>query len=110
MHLVLSWVLVLCLIWVTGCANRSLTDERPQPGPLARDLATFQPPESPEAVRPDKVEPTGDLSLVQALSLSLLHNPQLEASAWQLSASEAAILQNTLRRKTMDYIFIYRYT
>jgi cobalt-zinc-cadmium efflux system outer membrane protein len=48
-------------------------------------------------VVPEKVEPSGDLALAQALSLSLLHNPQLEASAWQLSAREAAILQNTLR-------------
>ncbi len=96
MRLVFSCVLVLCLTGVTGCSKTSLTDERPKPGPLARNLPTFQTPESPEAVVSEKVEPTGDLALAQALSLSLLHNPQLEASAWQLSASEAAILQNTL--------------
>ena len=96
MRSVFLWVFVLCVAWITGCANTSLTGKRPQPGPLARDLPTFQAPKSPEAVVHEKVEPVGDVSLVQALSLSLLHNPQLEASAWQLSASEAAILQNTL--------------
>ncbi|MCP4456339.1 MAG: TolC family protein [Planctomycetes bacterium] len=96
MRLVFTWVLVLCLTWVTGCSSTALTDERPQPGPLAHDVPTFQTPKSPEAVVHEKVEPAGDLSLQQALSLALLHNPQLEASAWQLSASEAAILQNTL--------------
>jgi cobalt-zinc-cadmium efflux system outer membrane protein len=96
MRLLFSWILVLCLTWVTGCSKTSLTGKRPQPGPLARDLPTFQTPKSPEAGVPEKVEPSGDLSLMQALSLSLLHNPRLEASAWQLSASEAAILQNTL--------------
>jgi len=96
MRLAFPWILVLCMTFVTGCSKTSLTHERPQPGPLARDLPTFQTPKSPEAVKPEKVEPTGDLSLEQALSLSLLHNPQLEAFAWQLSAREAAILQNTL--------------
>jgi len=96
MRMVYSWILVPCLTLVTGCSKTSLTGEGPQPGPLARDLPTFQTPKSPEAVVAEKIEPTGDLSLVQALSLSLLHNPKLEASAWQLSASEAAILQNTL--------------
>lgn len=96
MRMVYSWILVSCLTLGTGCSKTSLTGEGPRPGPLARDLPTFQPPQSPTAVVAEKVEPTGNLSLQQALSLSLLHNPQLEAFAWQLSASEAAILQSTL--------------
>ncbi len=96
MRLVFSWMFLLCLAWVTGCEKTLLTDEGPQPGPLARDIPTFQTSESSAAAY-EKVEPTGNLTLLQALSLSLLHNPQLEASAWQLNASEAGILQNMLR-------------
>lgn len=96
MRLVLLSVAISCSLFVQGCASTALTDEQPKPGPLASDLPTFQSPKSPEAVVTEKAEPQGDLSLRQALSMSLLHNPQLEASAWQLSASEAAILQSSL--------------
>ncbi len=42
------------------------------------------------------VNPTANVTLEQALALSLLHNPQLEAYAWHIRASEASVLQSQL--------------
>ncbi|WDT82812.1 MAG: TolC family protein (plasmid) [Candidatus Manganitrophus sp.] len=38
-------------------------------------------------------EPTGALTLRQALGLALMHNPELRAFSWEVRAREAATLQ-----------------
>ncbi len=94
----MRFMLSIGLCWVVGCAGLPRANDPPPPRPLARDLPTFQAPPEPdlEPERPVRSEPTGTLTLQQALSLSLLYNPQLESYAWHLRAREAAVLQSHL--------------
>lgn len=63
--------------------------------PLGRGLPVFLPaagdPARPEA--PMVLNPTGVVSLRDAVSLALLHNPRLAAFAWEPRALESRILQ-----------------
>ncbi len=88
--------LLALFVLAAGCASVPGVGEAPPTGDLARGLPTFEAPETSDPTHPAKLEPTGDLTLRQALALALLHNPQLEAHAWQMRASEAAILQSHL--------------
>lgn len=92
----MRFFLFTVLLLVAGCTGLSPNEELPSPRPLGRHLPTFQASEADNQDRPTLVYPIDDLTLHQALSLSLLHNPQLEAHAWRLRAEEAAILQNRL--------------
>ena len=45
----------------------------------------------------DTSEPTGDLTVGQALELALARNPELAASAWQIKARQALVRQAAVR-------------
>ena len=63
--------------------------------PLGREVPVYLPVLG-ESGRPDVpavVNPTGTLSLREALALALLHNPALAAFAWETRALEARALQ-----------------
>lgn len=64
-------------------------------GPLGRGIPVYAPaPGAPERrAAPSFQEPTGQVSLREAVALALLHNPGLAAFAWETRAREAAILQ-----------------
>ena len=72
---------------------------------LGRGLPVFVPEAGAEA-RPEApavANPTGDLSLRDAVSLGLLHNPRLAGFAWEPRAREARILQaGRLPNPTLD--------
>jgi cobalt-zinc-cadmium efflux system outer membrane protein len=95
----MRFILLTGLCLAAGCTGPPLADDVPAPRSLARDLPIFAAPAQPgaEPNRPVRYEPTGALTLQQALALALLYNPRLEAYAWSLRAREAAILQNHLR-------------
>ncbi|MFC1652282.1 TolC family protein [Planctomycetota bacterium] len=97
----LTWM--IGFLFIVGCTGAPLTDVSLPTRSLAQEAPTFQAPADPfaEVKRPTKVEPTGNLSLPQALALALLHNPQLEAYAWHWRSQEAAILQNHLSPNPM---------
>lgn len=63
--------------------------------PLGRDVPVYQPapgdPERREA--PPLQNPTGAVSLQDAVALALLHNPGLAGFAWETRAREARMLQ-----------------
>src|SRR5829696_3534698 len=67
--------------------------------PLGQDVPVYQPalgdPERREA--PSFQNPTGPLSLRDAVALALLNNPGLAAFAWEIRAREARVLQAGLR-------------
>lgn len=86
-------VLVMSVL-IAGCASVPDTDEVPPIGALGRNLPTFRTSRTAEPARPPKAEPSGDLTLRQALAL--LHNPKLEADAWEIRDKETAILQSHL--------------
>jgi len=64
--------------------------------PLGRDVRVYEPaPGEPERRdRPVVENPTGTVSLRDAVALALLHNPKLAAFAWETRALEARILQS----------------
>jgi cobalt-zinc-cadmium efflux system outer membrane protein len=83
---------------VSGCMEQSDDVAQPQRLSLGREFSTFQPPdklmENPDV--PEISEPTGPITLGQALALALLHNPELKVFSWDVRVSEAKRLQATL--------------
>jgi outer membrane protein, heavy metal efflux system len=87
--------LVLALTIVATCTpvHRVLA-QTPEKRPLGRDLPVFAPGTGEPARDAAQVEnPTGPLSLREAVALALLHNPTLAAFAWEIRAREARLLQ-----------------
>jgi len=74
-------------------------DDLPAARPLATERTWFVAPERTREIpaRPAPVNPTGDLSLSEALDLALLQNPALEASAWHQRDRQALIEQSRIR-------------
>ena len=66
-----------------------------QKRPLGREVPVYDPASGDPArtMRPAVDEPTGELTLRQAVALALLHNPGLAAFAWETRAREAHLLQ-----------------
>jgi len=65
----------------------------PEPRPLDRDLPAFKADPAKPDIRLQIKEPTGPLTLRQALSLALMKNPGLAAFSWEVRAGEARTLQ-----------------
>jgi cobalt-zinc-cadmium efflux system outer membrane protein len=94
----LSFLVVLFALGVSGCMETGGEVALGQPRPLRRRFSTFQPPVRPMET-PDVQEisePTGDITLRQALALALMHNPELRAFSWDVRASQARQLQASL--------------
>ncbi len=94
----LSFLVVLFALGVSGCMDPDSEAALGQPRPLGRQFSTFQPPAKPMET-PDVQEisePTGDITLRQALALALMHNPELKAFSWDVRASQARQLQASL--------------
>jgi cobalt-zinc-cadmium efflux system outer membrane protein len=94
----LSFLVVLFALGVSGCMDPDSEAALGQPRPLGRQFSTFQPPARPMET-PDVQEisePTGDITLRQALALALMHNPELKAFSWDVRASQARQLQASL--------------
>ncbi len=106
---------------LSGCTTYQVETRWPEPRPLGEEFATYLAPslDVPERkarrgadslsntelaraiddtdVRVQTEEPTGDLTLREALSLALLRNPELAAFSWEVRAAEARTLQASLR-------------
>jgi cobalt-zinc-cadmium efflux system outer membrane protein len=79
-----------------GCASSQLEAPWPEPRPLGDDLPVYRAPADPDAVTTTSAsleEPTGLLTLRQALALALLHNPELAGTSWEVRKKEAETLQ-----------------
>jgi cobalt-zinc-cadmium efflux system outer membrane protein len=76
-------------------AQQSIPPVSVVPRPIAQDVPVYRPaPGDPGRVdAPSFDEPVGALSLRDAVSLALLHSPELAAFAWEVRAREARILQ-----------------
>ncbi len=88
--------LITTLVAATyGCANVAPSQTRPPSQALGSEYPAFQaqrvPQPEPELARPN--EPLGELSLREALALSLLQSPELGAFSWETRAREAEALQ-----------------
>jgi len=87
---------------LSGCATNPATESEActEPRPQGKELDTFHMPrEATNTPAPPRTieEPTGALSLQQALALSLARNPRLAAFSWDVRIGEARILQAGLR-------------
>ncbi|UCG51637.1 MAG: TolC family protein [Candidatus Latescibacterota bacterium] len=97
------YMIALCITGVMGtmgCASHNIGTALPEPRRLGYDIAAFNAPEDASVQEPagaDVEEPTGFLSLGDALALALMKNPELAAFSWEVRAREAEILQAGLR-------------
>lgn len=69
----------------------------PEPRPLGRDVNTYMPPTEHQgavvAQGQGREEPSGVLTLRQALALALMRNPELAGFSWDVRSGEARELQ-----------------
>ncbi|MDP2681272.1 MAG: TolC family protein [Deltaproteobacteria bacterium] len=87
---------VVLLFGLTGCVIYRSDTAFPEPRPLGRALPVFHPPAETEETAQKAIEIeelTGAVTLLQALALALMRNPELAAFSWEVRAQEAATLQ-----------------
>ena len=86
------------VIWLTGCNSPQTTAANQPNTTTSAELVTSKNLNTPTAVITDEIkEPSGILTLRNALSLTLLHNPQLKAYSFEVRAAQARRLQSGLR-------------
>lgn len=94
-HAFVSRAWIVLMILLTGCASRSIPIASAPTQPLWRDIPVPQALLTSEEVSSSAslVNPEGQITLVNALRLALLHSPELGAYAWEIRAREARMLQ-----------------
>ncbi|MBM4103140.1 MAG: TolC family protein [Planctomycetes bacterium] len=94
----LPFLIMLFMLGVSGCMEQNNETVLPQPRLLGQEFSTFQPPvKLVEATEASGIaEPTGVITLRQALALALMHNSELKAFSWDVRISEARQLQASL--------------
>ncbi|QNN24958.1 TolC family protein [Planctomycetales bacterium ZRK34] len=91
--------IVLILMLSFGCASPLQDQAWRTPRPLGAQVPTYKPPRTPTPhVKDDVVVEVSHetLTLAQAVSLTLLHHPRLQAAAWDVRIAEARSLQASL--------------
>ncbi|GMQ81110.1 MAG: TolC family protein [Rhodothermia bacterium] len=69
----------------------------PDSRPLGTSIPSFRPPIGPSSDDPTTTpSPYGSISLRDAIALSLLNNPELQAFGWEVRAAEARTIQAAL--------------
>ena len=97
MRCVCSLVFVMPAL-LAGC-TADIVDNGWQPmRPLGKDLTTLRPPVDPKAATQpaSATEPTGPLTLRYALTLAMLHSPDLAGASWEVRMAEARAIQASL--------------
>ncbi len=84
---------------LAGCATKPHAKTKSMPESSARSAASASPADTAKPPEPSArpTEPTGVLTLRDALVLALYENPELAPFAWQERANEARILQAGVR-------------
>ncbi len=86
--------LLIMLLMMSAFAGLRADEAWPAPRDLGKEIPVYRPPEKPVLTSEDLVqEPTGSLTLSQALSLALMKNPELRAFSLEVRAAEARALQ-----------------
>src|SRR5215213_3524701 len=91
---------VACLIFgLAGCVTKPPAESHSRSESQTRSTAPDSLADATKASEPapPMKEPTGVLTLREALALALTENPELGPFAWQARANEARILQAGLR-------------
>jgi len=89
------WILLAVILSVAGCARFPAPTAWPETSGLGSGLNAYRPSAAnpPSRTARHFKEPTGTLTLRQALAAALVHNPELRATAWAVRAREAERLQ-----------------
>jgi outer membrane protein, heavy metal efflux system len=88
------------VIGLGGCATQPVEESWEEPRPLGKELRVYRPPRegTNAALAAARLEePTGALTLRQALALSLERSPELASFSWDVRIGEARMLQASLR-------------
>ena len=90
-----SWIALMLLLPPAGCATFSGPSPWPRASALGSGYSAFRPakPRAKAQTGRGFKEPTGTLTLRQALAAALLRSPALQATAWAVRAREAEALQ-----------------
>jgi outer membrane protein, heavy metal efflux system len=91
-------ILLLVASPAAGCATTAAPTAWPSSSALGSDLNAYRPTHATSSSGGQRrfKEPTGTLTLGQALAAALLRNPRLRATAWAVRAREADRLQARL--------------
>lgn len=90
---------VIAALGLAGCQPGPLDDAAwPQERTLGERLSAYRPPAQPSEARNDDAalalaDPTGELTLRQAMALAVMRNPELRAFGWDVRRAEAQALQ-----------------
>ncbi len=90
-----SWCFFSMFLFIGFTANQGNASEV-DPRPLGNDLPVYSPPDDQSKTTPTsgpREELPDEITLRQALSLALMHNPELAASSWEVRSGEARSLQ-----------------
>ena len=88
--------LIIPVILIAGCGVHRVDEAWPKPRPLGSEITAYRPSQEPVITlpkAPEGSEPTGIITLPQALALALMRNPELAAFSWEVRAGEARTLQ-----------------
>ena len=91
-HRLLYCFLTLAVLGTSGCTNASRDSGGAVRPTAIRKLESRQLP-GHAVDPPSPADPNGALTLSEALSLALMHNPELRAFSWEVRASQARTLQ-----------------
>ncbi len=89
LYRLIYFCLLTAIFAAAGCSSVSQNTALPEPRLLGRELTA----NSKNIQQIEIKEPSGNLSLQEALSLALVKNPELKAFSWEMRASEAMKLQ-----------------
>ena len=86
--------MTLLLVFLSSCYSSPAVYQQPRETLPPRGIGAF---ESSKLTKPEQREPEDTLTLQDALSLAMSHNPELSVSSWRVDASKARTLQAGLR-------------
>ena len=86
---------IIAILSITNvlCATPAWSSEVHSEATLGKDYKTFQSSSQPSGNAPPPINPSGVITLQQALSLGLMQNPELASFSWEVRSAEARTLQ-----------------
>ena len=86
--------MALLLVFLSSCISTPVVYQQPRETLRSHGFESLQ---ISQQERPEFQEPEGNLTLQDALSLTMAHNPELSVFSWEVRASKARTLQAGLR-------------
>lgn len=89
------FIAIIAILLLTNaiCATPAWSSEGHSEATLGKDYNTFQSSSPPSGNAPPPINPSGVITLQQALALGLMQNPELASFSWEMRSAEARTLQ-----------------